>query len=235
MPSRSVNLRSSSISRQSSILIPCRIKRLSQARITRRCAKPRQSLAADFFQPELAEVPPDLAQHAAASMGPGAQLLTGAFPALFGGTMTNNDTPPDTRWRAIMQMLSNPDPQIQSVLAHPENMALVKRLVGLEEMVIQHEESRTKQYREIGQLVAESPVEKRHDASGVELMLPSIVPDGFADNHAVELDVCLRCFSSDGGQVAKIEAPAGYVNVRAHALFDRDYLRKQQKPQQGSA
>jgi hypothetical protein len=273
-------------------------------------AKPGQSLAAGFFQPEAAEVPPDLAQHAAALMGPVAQFLTGAFPALFGGAMTNNDTaagysmardqamgriglvwrrmkffhadlmllavdcfrknrPQDvevtllgagsafeskwirladlkgnlfsypetdeqypTLWsqqRAVLlQLIANPDPQIQSVLAHPENMALVKRLIGLEELVIPDEESRTKQYREIAQLVGETPVVKRHDASGVEVMLPSIVPDEFADNHAVELDICLRWFSSDAGQVAKIEAPAGYANVRAHALFHRDYLRKQQ-------
>jgi hypothetical protein len=273
-------------------------------------AKPGQSLAAGFFQPEAAEVPPDLAQHAAALMGPVAQFLTGAFPALFGGAMTNNDTaagysmardqamgriglvwrrmkffhadvmllavdcfrknrPQDvevtllgagsafeskwirladlkgnlfsypetdeqypTLWsqqRAVLlQLIANPDPQIQSVLAHPENMALVKRLIGLEELVIPDEESRTKQYREIAQLVGETPVVKRDDASGVEMMLPSIVPDQFADNHAVELDTCMRWFSSDAGQVAKIEAPAGYANVRAHALFHRDYLQKQQ-------
>ncbi|HKN59716.1 MAG TPA: hypothetical protein VJW93_00960, partial [Candidatus Acidoferrales bacterium] len=268
-------------------------------------AKPGQSLAAGFFQPEAAEVPPDLAQHAAALMGPVAQFLTGAFPALFGGAMTNNDTaagysmardqamgriglvwrrmkffhadvmllavdcfrknrPQDvevtllgagsafeskwirladlkgnlfsypetdeqypTLWsqqRAVLlQLIANPDPQIQSVLAHPENMALVKRLIGLEELVIPDEESRTKQYREIAQLVGETPVVKRDDASGVEMMLPSIVPDQFADNHAVELDICMRWFSSDAGQVAKIDAPAGYANVRAHALFHRDY------------
>ncbi len=55
-------------------------------------AKPGQSLAAGFFQPDAAEVPPDLAQHAANLMGPVAQFLTGAFPALFGGAMTNTDT-----------------------------------------------------------------------------------------------------------------------------------------------
>jgi len=277
-------------------------------------AKPGQSLAAGFFQPEPAEVPPDLAQHAAALMGPVAQFLTGAFPALFGGAMVNNDTasgyamardqamgriglvwrrmkffhadvmllavdcfrknrPQDvevtllgagsafeskwirladlkgnlfsypetdeqfpTLWaqqRAVLlQLISTPDPQIQSVLAHPENMALVKRLIGLEELVIPDEESRTKQYREIAQLLAETPVVKRHDASGVEMMLPSIIPDQFADNHAAELDICMRWFSSDAGQVAKIETPAGYANVRAHALFHRDYLLKQQTAQQ---
>ncbi|MGA3294353.1 MAG: hypothetical protein ABSE45_10280 [Candidatus Acidiferrales bacterium] len=274
-------------------------------------AKPGQSLAAGFFQPEPAQVPPDLAQHAANLMGPIAQFLTGAFPALFGGAMANTDTaagysmardqamgriglvwrrmkffhadvmllavdcfrrnrPNDvevtllgagaafeskwirladlkgnlfsypetdeqypTLWsqqRAVLlQLLSNPDPQMQAVLAHPENMALIKRLIGLEEFGIPDEESRTKQYREIAQLVAESPVVRRDDATGVELVLPSIMPDEFADNHAVELEICMRWFSADAGQVAKIESPAGYANVRAHAMFHREYLLKQQR------
>ncbi len=276
-------------------------------------AKPGQSLASGFFQPEPAQVPPDLAQHAANLMGPIAQFLTGAFPALFGGAMANNDTaagysmardqamgriglvwrrmkffhadvmllcvdcfrrnrPTDvevtllgagsafeskwirladlkgnlfsypetdeqypTLWsqqRAVLlQLLANPDPQLQAVLAHPENMALIKRLIGLEEFVVPDDESRTKQYREIAQLVAEAPVVRRDDASGVELTLPTIVPDEFADNHAVELEICMRWFSSDAGQVAKIEAPAGYANVRGHAMFHRDYLKKQQAAQ----
>ena len=280
-------------------------------------AKPGQSLAAGFFQPEPAEVPPDLAEHAASLMGPVAQFLTGAFPALFGGAMSSNDTaagyamardqamgriglvwrrmkffhadvmllavdcfrrnrPTDvevtllgagaafesmwirladlkgnlfsypetdeqypTLWsqqRAVLlQLLANPDPQLQAVLAHPENMSLVKRLIGLEEFVIPDEESRTKQYREIAQLVAEAPIVKRHDETGIEATLPSLLPDEFADNHAVELEICMRWFSSDAGQVAKIEAPAGYANVRAHALFHRDYLRKQQAAAQPAA
>ncbi len=280
-------------------------------------AKPGQSLAAGFFQPEPAQVPPDLAEHAANLMGPIAQFLTGAFPALFGGAMANNDTaagysmardqamgriglvwrrmkffhadvmllavdcfrqnrPNDvevtllgagaafeskwirladlkgnlfsypetdeqypTLWsqqRAVMmQLLANPDPQIQTVLAHPENMALIKRLIGLEEFVIPDEESRTKQYREIAQMVGEMPVVHRDDATGVELLLPSVVPDEFADNHAVELEICMRWFSSDAGQVAKIEAPAGYANVRAHAVFHREYMLKQQREAQQQA
>ncbi|MGA7917520.1 MAG: hypothetical protein WCA00_19965 [Candidatus Acidiferrales bacterium] len=288
-------------------------------------AKPGQSLAAGFFQPDAAEVPPDLAEHAAGLMGPVAQFLAGAFPALFGGAMSNNDTasgyamardqamgriglvwrrmkffhadimllavdcfrknrPNDvevtllgagaafeskwirladlkgnlfsypetdeqypTLWsqqRAVLlQLLGNPDPQMQAVLAHPENMALVKRLIGLEELVVPDEESRTKQYREIAQLVGEMPVVHRQDVTAAvgptaaaaagggvdaEVILPSIMPDEFADNHAVELEVCMRWFSSDAGQVAKIEASLGFANVRAHALFHRDFLRKQQ-------
>jgi hypothetical protein len=128
----------------------------------------------------------------------------------------------------LLQLLGNPDPQIQSVLAHPENMALMKRLIGLEEFVIPDEESRTKQYREIAQLVAEAPVVKTDPATGAETVLPSIVPDEFADNHTVELEICKRWFTADAGQVAKIEAPAGYANVRAHAMLHQAYALKQQ-------
>ena len=177
----------------------------------------------------------------------------------------------------LLQLMTSPDPQIQSVLGHPENFALIKRLIGLEDFVIPDEESRTKQYREIAQLVAESPIIVSSDAPNassstlssrarstagpsqsadegpagpgapsfapvakggsspgdsvpaVDVILPSIMPDEFADNHAVELEICMRWFSSDAGQVAKIESPAGYANVRAHALFHRDYLLKQQR------
>ena len=356
-------------------------------------AKAGQSLASGFFQPEPAQVPSDLAQHAANLMGPIAQFLTGAFPALFGGSMDNTSTaagysmardqamgriglvwrrmkffhadvmllavdcfrrnrPNDvevtllgagaafeskwirladlkgnlfshpetdeqypTLWsqqRAVLlQLMGSPDPQIQSVLGHPENFALIKRLIGLEDFVIPDEESRTKQYREIAQLVAESPIvassdaadrtggfvgaryivpgaDSRRDAAhsasapvgsadvergglpplsgvgarssvmgeaslahetavprhrtpqvtesisapAVDVVLPSIMPDEFADNHAVELEICMRWFSSDAGQVAKIESPAGYANVRAHALFHRDFLLKQQRQAQ---
>ena len=329
-------------------------------------SKPGQSLAAGFFQPAPAEVPPDLAEHAANLMGPVAQFLTGAFPALFGGAMANNDTaagyamardqamgriglvwrrmkffhadvmllavdcfrrnrPNDvevtllgagaafeskwirladlkgnlfsypetdeqypTLWSqqrgVLLQLLGSPDPAMQAVLSHPENLALVKRLIGLEELVIPDEESRTKQYREIAQLVAEVPVAQaflpvpqatsttnratqapsgpsvgsagsdgddeqnqtrsagaasflnaphRSDAGTgrnacATEMLPSIMPDEFADNHRVELEACMRWFSSDAGQVAKIEAPAGYANVRAHAMLHKSYLLKQQ-------
>ena len=272
-------------------------------------AKPGQSLASGFFQPAPAEVPPDLAEHAANLMGPVAQFLTGAFPALFGGAMANTDTaagyamardqamgriglvwrnmkffhadimllavdcfrrnrPHDvevtllgagsafeskwirladlkgnlfsypetdeqypTLWsqqRAVLlQLIANPDPQIQAMLAHPENLGLLKRLIGLEEFVLPDDESRTKQYREIAQMVAESPIVERNPATGEESLVPSVLPDEFADNHAVELEICKRWFSSDAGQVAKIEAPAGYANVRAHAMLHQAYLLKQ--------
>ncbi len=311
-------------------------------------AKAGQPLAAGFFQPAAARVPPDLAQHSAELMGPVAQFLTGAFPALFGGAMTNTSTaagyamardqamgriglvwrrmkffhadvmlaavdcfrrnrPSDveitllgagaafqsqwirladlkgslfsypeteeqypTLWseqRAVlMQLMANPDPRLQAVLGDPANLGLLKRLIGLDELVIPDEEARTKQYREIAQLLEEQPIAisarsapgsassagtevetagaavegmraasrqpdgnrpaGRELQSATEEILPSIVPDEFTDNHAVELDACMRWFSSDAGQAAKIANPAGYANVRAHAQMHQEFLRQ---------
>jgi hypothetical protein len=48
-------------------------------------------------------------------------------------------------------------------------------------------------------------------------LLPSLPVDLLFDNHAVELEECRRWANSDAGQIARIENPAGFANVRAHA------------------
>jgi hypothetical protein len=46
---------------------------------------------------------------------------------------------------------------------------------------------------------------------------PSVPVDLLFDNHVVELEECRRWANSDAGQVARIENPLGFANVRAHA------------------
>jgi len=55
-------------------------------------ARPGQPLAAGFFQPAPAQVPPDMIRHQQDLIGPVAQFLTGMFPALFGGNMEDVKT-----------------------------------------------------------------------------------------------------------------------------------------------
>ena len=50
-------------------------------------ARPGQPLAASFFQPAPAQVPPDMLRHQEELMGPIPQFLSGLFPAVFGGEM----------------------------------------------------------------------------------------------------------------------------------------------------
>ena len=49
------------------------------------------------------------------------------------------------------------------------------------------------------------------------LLGPSVPVDLLFDNHVVELEECRRWANSDAGQIARIENPVGFANVRAHA------------------
>jgi hypothetical protein len=290
-------------------------------------ARPGQPLAAGFFQPAPAQVPPDLVRHQQELMGPVSQFLSGLFPAVFGGEMESVKTasgyamardqamgrlglvwrrlktfysdvmllsvdcfrknrPEDaeipilgpggefqSRWirladlkgniqahpeadetfprmksqqRAVLQQLmASSDPLIQQALADPANIGFVKSALGLSEMVVPGEDSRNKQLREIDILLAGAPVaagvgarhavplhdgdggvspagvaedgrEKSRQDAGATL-LPSVPVDLLFDNHQVELEECRRWANSDAGQIARIERPAGFANVRAHA------------------
>jgi hypothetical protein len=299
-------------------------------------ARPGQPLAAGFFQPAPAQVPPDLVRHQQELMGPVSQFLTGLFPAVFGGEMESQKTatgyamardqalgrlglvwrrlkqfyadmmllsvdcfrknrPEDaeipilgpggefeSRWirladlkgniqaypesdetfprmksqqrGVVQQLMASSDPLIQQALADPANVGFVKSVLGLSDLVVPGEDSRNKQLREIEQLLQAAPVrmevgarhavplqpaapvalagsggagvppagvgdgeaESRRQDAGATL-LPSILVDMLFDNHVVELEECRRWANSDAGQIARVENPAGFANVRAHA------------------
>ena len=278
-------------------------------------ARPGQPLAAGFFQPAAAQVPPDLVRHQQELMGPVAQFLTGLFPAVFGGEMDSQTTasgyamardqalgrlglvwrrlkqfysdvmllsvdcfrknrPEDaeipilgpggefeSHWirladlkgniqaypesdetfprlksqqrGVVQQLMASSDPLIQQALADPANIGFVKSVLGLSDLVVPGEDSRNKQLREIEMLMHSAPVaqasacasydedENPHRLKPVPLetyhLLPSLPVDLLFDNHAVELEECRRWANSDAGQIARIENPAGFSNVRAHA------------------
>jgi hypothetical protein len=52
---------------------------------------------------------------------------------------------------------------------------------------------------------------------GAAILAPSVPIDLLFDNHVVELEECRRWANSDAGQIARIENPAGFANVKAHA------------------
>ena len=283
-------------------------------------ARPGQPLAAGFFQPAPAQVPPDLVRHQQELMGPVSQFLTGLFPAVFGGEMESVKTasgyamardqalgrlglvwrrlktfysdvmmlsvdcfrknrPEDaeipilgpggefeSRWirladlkgniqaypesdetfprlksqqRAVVQQLmASSDPLIQQALADPSNIGFVKGVLGLSDLVVPGEDSRNKQLREIdlllvGQASSLTGLDERNSEAGrgagvthqggkptgykPVLLEPSVPVDLLFDNHVVELEECRRWANSDAGQIAHIENPVGFANVRAHA------------------
>jgi hypothetical protein len=295
-------------------------------------ARPGQPLAAGFFQPAPAQVPPDLVRHQQDLMGPVAQFLTGLFPAVFGGEMDSQKTatgyamardqalgrlglvwrrlkqfyadvmllsvdcfrknrPEDaeipilgpggefeSRWirladlkgniqaypesdetfprlksqqRAVVQQLmASSDPLIQQALADPSNIGFVKSMLGLADLVVPGEDSRNKQLREIELLLQSAPLARdgvipsqarnpaggfddtdenlRRDSSATNrprndslmqgnVLISSVPVDLLFDDHSVELEECRRWANSDAGQIARMENPAGFANVHAHA------------------
>jgi hypothetical protein len=148
--------------------------------------------------------------------------------------------------RAVLQQLmTNPDPTIQAALREPANLGFIKSLIGLSELVVPGEDARSKQLREIQQLLASGPMVlpaaselKNNEAAGQQdadasasgdVHLISTVPvDELLDDHATEFEECRRWASSDAGQIARAQNPAGFANVRAHAAQHAMALARQQ-------
>jgi hypothetical protein len=61
------------------------------------------------------------------------------------------------------------------------------------------------------------PLLHRDERDAGATLVSTVPVDLLFDNHAVELEECRRWANSDAGQVARIENPAGFANVKAHA------------------
>ena len=59
--------------------------------------------------------------------------------------------------------------------------------------------------------------------------------DEMLDDHATEFEECRRWASSDAGQIARAQNPAGFANVRAHAAEHAAALARQQAQAQAQA
>lgn len=117
----------------------------------------------------------------------------------------------------LLGLMGN-DPTFKQAMMDPENMAVLKRLVGLDDLALPGDEARVKQFREIERLLVEPPQIFTDSLTGALRIEPSIRPDVFADDHSAELATCRRWMSSDDGQRAKLANPQGFANVRAHAM-----------------
>jgi hypothetical protein len=125
--------------------------------------------------------------------------------------------------------MASSDPLIQQALADPTNIGFVKSVLGLSDLVVPGEDSRNKQLREIDLLLGGAPISRQepggkeargNEAGGREAgdhLVPSVPVDLLLDDHVVELEECRRWANSDAGQVAHVENPVGFANVRAHA------------------
>jgi len=141
--------------------------------------------------------------------------------------------------RAVLQQLmANSDPTIQAALHEPANLGFIKSLVGLSELVVPGEDARNKQLREIQQLLLAAPLIVKANPDGASpgdvRLVPTIGVDQLLDDHAMEFEECRRWGSSDAGQIARAQNPAGFANVHAHAAAHAAALALQQAQAQAS-
>lgn len=126
----------------------------------------------------------------------------------------------------IMQLLQAGHEDVLRALFSPENIPLVVQAVGLTDFSVPGEDDRQKQYEEIKILVETEPITlppqmgQENMEMGMEpqepLQVPSVEIDRDVDNHDIEADICRRWLVSSAGRLAKIENPAGYMNVLLH-------------------
>lgn len=281
---------------------------------------PDANLANCFYETQPTKIAPEVMPLMNELGGQTGQFLTGAFPALFGGEMSDNKTAsgygmardqalgriglvwrrmkqfhadimllsvdcfrknrsedvcftvlgkgsPKTKWiqtarlngnvmawpatdsqypdvpalkRQVLQMLmASPDPLVQKVLGHPENLDTIKRIVGLEELVNPQEDARNHQHDEITQLLSDGqqglgpvpgPPMGVDPASGQPIPGPplsSVPVDELLDDHQVHFEVIQYWSESDAGRDLKKQNPMGYANVKAHALEHFNALKAQ--------
>ncbi len=114
----------------------------------------------------------------------------------------------------VLQLLQSSDPYIQQLLAHPLNAEQVKNYIGAPGFILPEEDNRSKQFRELDQLLRAEPV---FDPAR-RLWLPSVPVDPLVDDHVVHLQTLREWAVSDDGIQAKQGNPAGYANAMAHLL-----------------
>ncbi len=129
----------------------------------------------------------------------------------------------------VLQLLGSNDPKIAEILEHPDNANFIKNAIGLTQIIVPEEENRSKQFREIKSLLTAAPLMEGKSGE----MIPTILPDEFADDHNVHVAVCREWAVSDAGTEARAANPGGYANVIAHGRLHQKLAAAQALKERG--
>jgi hypothetical protein len=119
----------------------------------------------------------------------------------------------------IMQLMGMKDEHIGSILQHPANAAMIKDIIGLQDMYLPGDDDRNKQLEEISELLAAEPIPMGvNPETGQEEFQSSVSVDPDIDLHEVEAETCMAWLRSAVGTDARKTNPAGWMNVRSHMM-----------------
>jgi hypothetical protein len=143
------------------------------------------------------------------------------------------------------------NPFVGRILQHPDNQALAKDLIGIEELSIPGADVEEKVLKAIEELLQGEPrpnvglIQKHAMASAIaqtrgqpklppltpdQALQPSVPVDAECDNHPEEAAVYQRWINGRDGQQAKRENPKGFLNVRLKYLAHKKLAEAMQQP-----
>lgn len=118
-------------------------------------------------------------------------------------------------------------PEFALMMQSPANAAAIQRLLSLGEFKMPGTQARTKQLREIEVMLANAEMgggpmmvlkpDPEGKGEAVPELMPTIMPDLLLDNHPVSIQTCQEWDESDAGQLAKLQNPNGWLDVKLHA------------------
>lgn len=109
----------------------------------------------------------------------------------------------------VLDMMNQKSEQLNAVLFHPENFGFMQKIFGFTDLYIPGDDDRTKQLREIQELLAGQPIPGPDG-----MMMPSVQPESF-DNNDVCMETLAAWLKSDIAQEIRNTNPAAYQNVLA--------------------
>lgn len=125
--------------------------------------------------------------------------------------------------QTITELLETNNEVITSIIFHPENVGLLAKVIGLDELYVPGDNDRNRQLSEITELIAQAPI---IDEMGQQVA--SIPTDPMLDNSQVHVEVMRAFASSDAGQYVKDNNPEGWQNFMLHLQEHVNYMQQQQ-------
>jgi len=150
----------------------------------------------------------------------------------------------------ILGLLTNASPIISQffgqVIAHPENIGMVSRLLGFGQLYIPGDDQRNKQLVENLRLMTSEPVptgQIQMDEAGQPILdengqpqqvMMTSIPIEEVDDDNIHIEITKAFMVSDPGQYLKETSPAGYQNLMLHLQMhqQRQAMIAQQQMQQ---
>lgn len=136
----------------------------------------------------------------------------------------------------VMELLGMNNQIITSWLLHPENVELIYKVLGIDDLYVPGEDQRNKQLYEISQLILAEPIVVTDPNTGEPVIDPntgqpamqSSVPIEPIDDHQIHMVVDAAYLNSPMGIDLKQTNPAAYQNVTLHYQEHQQAFMQQQ-------